>query len=62
MGRSGIFDSCCDTGFVAGLEWSQAPSISEKGNFSSQREVNNVLGKEKGPGTQSKIRISDSRE
>lgn len=28
----------------------------------SQREVNKVLGKEKGPETQSKIRISESRE
>lgn len=28
----------------------------------SQREVNKVLGKEKGPGTQAKIRISASRE
>lgn len=62
VGRSGRFDSRSDTGFVAGLEWSQQPKIPNKGNCCVPEGGEQVLGKEKGPGTQSKIRLSESRE
>lgn len=62
VGRSDRSVSYSDTGFVAQTEWSQQPKISKKGNCSSQRAVNEVLGKEKVPGIQPKIRILESRE
>lgn len=36
------------------------PAALRKETALSHREVNKVLGKEKGPGTQSKVRISES--
>lgn len=60
-GRMGRSDSSSDTGFVDGIRAS-SPVSPRKETALSQREVNKVLGKEKGPETQSKIRILEPRE
>lgn len=61
-GRLGRSDSSNDTGFVVGIEGASSPKAPRKETALSQREVNKVLGKDKGSETQSKIRISESTE
>lgn len=62
MGKSGSFDSYVIADLCPEQNGASSPISSRKETALSQREVNKVLGKEKGLGTQSKIRVSEFRK